>query len=133
MYVFGGTKVLTEEMTNELWALDLATMAWAVIGTNKTNDSSISFLPIPVRSHTAHVIGSKMVVILGWSSLEDSTVSLVQEFDFSEFIGQLNMTVWCDTPALHCTALSHECIVLLNDASEQWRYYRITLVIFGPN
>eukprot|EP00731_Ephydatia_muelleri_P020317 Em0013g44a len=79
MYVFGGTKVLSEEMTNELWALDLTTMTWALI---ETNNSSTAFLPIPVRSHTAHVVGSKMVVMLGMTSLEDSTVSLVQEFDF---------------------------------------------------
>lgn len=87
MYVFGGTKVLSEEMTNELWALDLTTMTWALI---ETNNSSTAFLPIPVRSHTAHVVGSKMVVMLGMTSLEDSTVSLVQEFDFSEFVGHVD-------------------------------------------
>lgn len=86
MYVFGGTKVTTEEMTNELWALDLTTMTWALIETNLTNNSSVAFLPFPVRSHTAHVVGSKMLIILGFSSIEDSTVSLVQEFDFSEFL-----------------------------------------------
>ena len=83
MYVFGGTKLATEEITNELWALDLAAMTWALIGTNY--NTSVRSLPVPVRSHTAHVVGSKMVVLLGLTSVEDVIISYVQEFDFGKF------------------------------------------------
>ena len=91
MYVFGGTKLATEKLTNELWALDLATTTWALIGTKSTNNSSDAFLPIAVRSHTAHVVGTKMVVLFGLTYVENS---YVQEFDFSKFTQKLRGQVF---------------------------------------
>lgn len=106
MYVFGGAKLLTEEIVNELWALDLQTRVWTPlfnhqdVNTERDNDtlvevedvaSSISiksdrqdFLPLPVRSHTAHVVGSKMIVLFGVSSGAEILISYVQEYDFSK-------------------------------------------------
>lgn len=106
MYVFGGAKLQSEEIVNELWALDLQTQVWTplfnqeALSTDRDNDtlmevgdvtSSVSierngenFLPLPVRSHTAHVVGSKMVVLFGISSGAETLISYVQEYDFSK-------------------------------------------------
>ena len=46
------------------------------------------YLPVPVRSHTAHIVGSKMVVLFGYSNREDVFISYVQEYD----IGKLGCT-----------------------------------------
>lgn len=47
-------------------------------------ESASEPLPIPVRSHTAHVIGNKMVTLFGLSSGRTVLLSYVQEFDFGE-------------------------------------------------
>lgn len=106
MYVFGGAKLPSEEIVNELWALDLQTQVWTplfyhhTLSTEHDNatlmeigdvPSSISIesgeenlLPLPVRSHTAHVVGSKMIVLFGVSSGAETLISYVQEYDFSK-------------------------------------------------
>ena len=106
MYVFGGAKLPSEEIVNELWALDLQTQVWTplfhhhALSTEHDNvtlmeigdvPSSISIesseenlLPLSVRSHTAHVVGSKMIVLFGVSSGAETLISYVQEYDFSE-------------------------------------------------
>ena len=40
--------------------------------------------PLPVRGHTAHVVGGKMVVIGGFTDLSFHLLSFVQEYDFGE-------------------------------------------------
>ncbi len=106
MYVFGGAKLLSEEIVNELWALDLQTQVWTPLfdhqplNTEHNNatlmevggvSSSVSiepsgenFLPLPVRSHTAHVVDSRMIVLFGVSSGAETLISYVQEYDFSK-------------------------------------------------
>ena len=115
MYVFGGAKIPSEEITNELWALDLDSFIWTPLFDDSTpslpsntsdDNSTISgnpgdrvvameianqetgemLLPLPVRSHSAHLVGSKMVVLFGLSSSEDSFISYVQEYDFGKYM-----------------------------------------------
>ena len=103
-----------EEITNELWSFDLRNLVWTCLlndtstpsndTTNATtslvqggSSSSVSmatervgrsaggdYLPMPVRSHTAHIIGSKMVVLFGYSSREDIFISYVQEYNIGK-------------------------------------------------
>ena len=104
MYVYGGAKLPSEDVVDELWALDLITHEW----TPHFNMSEIhvednittlmdepdvstvisqprrSLLPIPVRSHTAHVVDSKMVVLFGLSSSAEFFISYVQEYNFGK-------------------------------------------------
>ena len=47
-------------------------------------ESASEPLPLPVRSHTAHVIGNKMVTLFGLSSGRTVFLSYVQVFDFGE-------------------------------------------------
>ena len=120
MYVFGGSLLPSEEITNELWALDLPTLTWTslapptpatpttlpnnTLNVTATNISSEGgeagslvmvevvneganegglLLPVPVRSHTAHVVGDRMVVVFGLSSEgSNSMLDFVQEYDF---------------------------------------------------
>ena len=42
------------------------------------------YLPMPVRSHTAHIVGSKMMVLFGYSNREDVFISYVQEYDIGK-------------------------------------------------
>ncbi len=115
MYVFGGSKLLHEEIANELWSLDLRTLLWTdhtpsppdtqvsynssdnatavgvggdtvvvSVADESTGGSGRNFLPLPVRGHTAHAVGTKMVVLLGLSSGEEPLVPYVQEYDFGE-------------------------------------------------
>lgn len=106
MFVFGGAKLPSEEIVSELWALDLQTQVWTPLfnhqplSTEHDNatlmevgdvppsvsiePSEQSFLPLPVRSHTAHVVGSKMIVLFGVSSGAETLISYVQEYDFGK-------------------------------------------------
>ena len=102
MYVYGGAKLPSEEVVDELWKLDLITHEWTPhfnmsevpVDENTTAlmdelDTVIpqpkrSSLPIPVRSHTAHVVDSKMVVLFGLSSSTEIFVSYVQEYNFGK-------------------------------------------------
>ncbi len=83
MYVFGGSLYPSEELTSDLWELDLNTWEWQYLF-NVTQPLSQSAPPIPVRDHTAHVVGSKMVVLYGLTSTMTGYVPLVQEYDFSK-------------------------------------------------
>ena len=107
MYVFGGAKLPSEEIVSELWALDLQTRAWTPLFSHQPlssehvnatlvevgdvpssvsiEPSEESFLPLPVRSHTAHVVDSKMIVLFGVSSGAETLISYVQEYDFSKW------------------------------------------------
>lgn len=110
--MFGGAKTPQEEITDELWALDLRTLTWVCLFngtdmddlssnmtslnqeggggtsismvTRASQDGDDGYLPMPVRSHTAHVVGSRMVVLFGYSSREDVFISYVQEYDFGK-------------------------------------------------
>lgn len=99
MYVFGGSLYPTETITAELWKLDLTTLQWTPLFNQSSSpppDNSSSPFPstpvypapleppVPVRGHTAHVVGSKMLVLLGYSSAEEPFPSYVQEYDFGE-------------------------------------------------
>ena len=112
--MFGGAKTPQEEITNELWSFDLRNLVWTCLlddtGTpsNDTTNATTSlvqgggstsvsmatgragrsaggdYLPMPVRSHTAHIVGSKMVVLFGYSNREDVFISYVQEYDIGK-------------------------------------------------
>ena len=106
MYVYGGAKWPTEEIVNELWALDLLTQVWtphfnissfyvddnATTLMNELHVSEVQFhsernlLPLPVRSHTAHVVGSKMIILFGLSSGSETFVSYIQEYNFGKYV-----------------------------------------------
>ena len=109
MYVFGGAKTPAEEITSELWVLDLVTFEWTdlspdrdIMNSSSDGNATLSddpgvvsmetlrvspqedYLPLPVRSHTAHVIGSKMVVLFGLTSDSLHLIDFVQEYDFGK-------------------------------------------------
>ena len=113
MYVFGGAKWPSEEIVNELWALNFSTQLWTSLSnfhplTMEHDNSTLidgdvdiismmSFqpnkktrLPLPVRSHTAHVVGSKMIILFGLSSGTETFISYIQEYDFGELLNALN-------------------------------------------
>ena len=126
MYIFGGAKWPSEEVVNELWALDLQTQEWTPLFSDRALDteqenstlldigdvsSTISvepredLLPLPVRSHTAHVVGSKMVVLFGLSSGAETLISYVQEYDFCKVILKDEL-VYFSLPIIHtCTCM----------------------------
>lgn len=108
LYVFGGAKWPSEEIVNELWALDIHTRIWTPLFnldplTNKQDNSTMvdgddvismmsfqpnkykkNILPLSVRSHTAHLVGSKMIVLFGLSSGTETFISYIQEYDLGE-------------------------------------------------
>ena len=88
MYLYGGSLYPSEVITSELWRLDLDTFQWIALSSNPVNVSvtgCLNLLPMPVRGHTAHAVGSKMVVLFGLSSGDDSSFpTFVQEYDLSE-------------------------------------------------
>lgn len=95
MYVFGGSLYPSEAITAEFWKLNLTSMEWTPLF-NVSIDNSIEqefdnsteaeplSPPVPVRGHTAHVVGSKMVVLLGLSHGRENFPVYVQEYDFGE-------------------------------------------------
>ena len=112
MHVFGGVLIPEERITNEHWALHLPTLTWspltldtnndditanstlynstdgnsdAIVTMMTTNRSTVG-VPLRVRSHTAHVVATTMVVIFGMTDADHSFVDFVQEFDFSECV-----------------------------------------------
>ena len=120
MYVFGGAKWPSEEIVNELWALNFNTQLWTSLSYFHPlslehdsiltegdvdiiqNVSKMSFqpntktrLPLPVRSHTAHVTGSKMIILFGLSSGTETLISYVQEYDFGKLLNTLNLIYVC--------------------------------------
>ena len=50
---------------------------------NSSNGTEL--LPLPVRGHTAHVIGDKMLVFFGVVRASNSQPSLIQQLDLSEW------------------------------------------------
>ena len=87
MFVFGGTLYPSEVFSSELWMLNFTTSEWTPLFTkpvNSTESEDYSLPPVAVRGHTAHVIGSKMVVLFGLSPGEHTFLSYVQEYDFSK-------------------------------------------------
>lgn len=108
MYIFGGVLIPGERITNEHWALHLPSLTWSpltvhsddditysshnsttTVGVDanvaiETTDEDTPTVPFRVRGHTAHVFGSKMVVLFGMTDAETSFINFVQEYDFSE-------------------------------------------------
>ena len=107
MFVFGGSLFPSEDFTNELWELDLVLWEWLPLF-NRTTPTSVISLPVPVRDHTAHVVGSKMVVLYGLSSLSTAFFSLVQEYDLSK----LFTWFWLRTFISACTL--YEYVMLMS-------------------
>ncbi len=89
MVIFGGSLYPSETITSELWTLNLTSLQWTPLFDDDRNNGTVPLdrhvLPIAVTGHSAHVIGSKMVVIFGLSSGDEIFSSRVQEYDFSEF------------------------------------------------
>ena len=84
MFVFGGSLTPSEEFSNELWQLNLSSLQWSPLFSLPNLSSSDSYtLPLAVRGHTAHVVGSKMVVLLGFAK-DLTCLTFVQEYNFSE-------------------------------------------------
>lgn len=89
MYVFGGSLYPSEVISSELWVLDLTSLQWTPLFNESTPDldnSSVPVLqlPVPVRGHTAHVMGSKMLLLFGLSSGGEEFPAYVQEYEFGE-------------------------------------------------
>lgn len=99
--MFGGVLYPSESITAELWRLNLTALQWTPLfnlsvpsnpDDNSTEEVEPLRPPVPVRGHTAHVVGSKMVVLLGLSSGEETFPAYVQEYDFSK--PSLNLASW---------------------------------------
>lgn len=112
MHIFGGVLIPGEKITNEHWALHIPTLTWSPLTLDDDNDdvmanstmtsnntTNVDFntgvamtmsnqvtLPIRVRSHTAHMVGTVMVVLFGVSDTQHSFLSFVQEYDMSKFL-----------------------------------------------
>ena len=56
-------------------------------GDNDTNDTVPWELPLPVRGHTAHVIGNKMIIFFGLSYAAELFPSDLQQLDLGEHSG----------------------------------------------
>lgn len=89
MYVFGGALTPSEVIVSELWQLNLVSLQWTPLFNMSEDNSSAEpalALPIAVRGHTAHVVGSKMVVLFGISPERVIFPAYVQEYDFGESV-----------------------------------------------
>lgn len=88
MYIFGGAVTPSEAIVAELWQLNLTSLQWTPLFNTSTDNSSAesaaTTLPVAVRGHTAHVVGSKMVILFGISPGEEIFPPYVQEYDFGE-------------------------------------------------
>ena len=122
MHVFGGVLIPEERITNEHWVLHLPTLTWSpltispdnddydVIDNSTSNrnltgvdvDSGVVVtttngkaveLPLRVRSHTAHVVSTVMVVLFGMTDLQTQLIYFVQEYNFGR-------SLFCTTPCL---------------------------------
>ena len=101
MYVFGGSLYPSEVITAELWMLNLTSLEWTPLFNqsmsppDNSTEEEVEELrpPVPVRGHTAHVVGSKMVVLLGLSPGEEEFPVYVQEYDFGESPSQPHPSV----------------------------------------
>ena len=105
MHIFGGVLIPEERITNEHWALHLPSLTWSPLTlhtddvitnlsdnsttvdadadvTMETTNQSTTTVPIRVRDHTAHVVGSMMVVLFGMTDSEHKFIYYVQEYDF---------------------------------------------------
>ena len=108
MHVFGGVLIPEERITNEHWVLHLPTLTWSPLTlspdpnddvidnstsynlTGVDDDNSVVVttanhntvkLPLRVRSHTAHMVSTVMIVLFGMSDLQHEFFSFVQEYD----------------------------------------------------
>jgi len=116
MIVFGGLLVPSEMFTDSLWTYNFTSGLWEVMPTAQGNDSlsvnytttlnvSMEFndtdtngdnvttsdavpwrLPLPVRGHTAHIIGNKMIVFFGLAYAAELFPSALQQLDLGEYI-----------------------------------------------
>ena len=41
MYIFGGALVPSEEVTNELWSLDLSSLTWTLVNSMESSGSGM--------------------------------------------------------------------------------------------
>lgn len=105
MYVFGGSLYPSETISSELWRLNLTTFQWTPLFADSAN-SSLTALPLAVRGHTAHVLGSKMIILFGISPGEGVFPAYVQEYD----IGKCNM----------CRALGVGVMVCVSAVTGEW-------------
>ena len=113
MHIFGGVIIPEERITNEHWALHLPTLTWSPLTLNTHDDDDDNYVitepdnstdidlnavdvsmeiinansasgPIRARGHTAHVIGSTMVVLFGMTDSQHTFIYYVQEYDFGK-------------------------------------------------
>ena len=128
MVVFGGLLIPSETFTDLLWTYDFSSGLWELIptargnnsfsittvsmefnndtefsGDNDTSDSNDTIpwgLPLPVRGHTAHVIGNKMVVFFGLAYAAELFPSAIQELD----LGKYSACIVC---GVNCFEIEH--------------------------
>lgn len=89
MYVFGGSLYPSEDITSELWRLDLTSFQWYPLFNQSSPDSDNSSapllqLPVAVRAHTAHVVGGHMLVLFGLSSGTEEFPAYIQRYNLGE-------------------------------------------------
>uniref|UniRef100_A0A158P813 Attractin-like protein 1 n=1 Tax=Angiostrongylus cantonensis TaxID=6313 RepID=A0A158P813_ANGCA len=77
LFMFGGV-VGRKKITSELWSFDLQTREWRLEGGENNN---IMAPPLSVAGHSAHVIGSEMLIFFGYHP-EIGFVHNVQIFNF---------------------------------------------------
>ena len=165
MHIFGGVLIPEERITNEHWALHLPTLTWSPLTLNTHDDDDDNYVitepdnstdidlnavdvsmeiinansasgPIRARGHTAHVIGSTMVVLFGMTDSQHTFIYYVQEYDFGKCNAVCTELLWqcCVVPSLlwQCCvvpSLLWQCCVV---PSLLWQccVYRVVVAVF---
>ena len=86
MYVYGGSLLPSEEITNELWRFDFRNLNWTEIEScREQNETVTEYCPIGVKDHSANVVDDKMIILFGYSvDNNGELVNFVQEFDLGK-------------------------------------------------
>ena len=85
MYVYGGSLLPSEEITNELWRFDFRNLNWTDIEScreQNENETVAEYCPIGVKDHSANMVDDRMIILFGYSDGE--LVNFVQEFDLGK-------------------------------------------------
>lgn len=82
MYVYGGTLIsygnenYTNEITNEMWRLNLTSLTWAYLPSSN--------LTLPTTGHTAQIIPKgRMIVLFGMTSNMSAFLKVPREYDIN--------------------------------------------------
>ena len=76
----GNNDVIANSTSDNFTAVDVGNHGDVTV-TMADDDVDVVQLPLPVRSHTAHMVATTMVVLFGMSDLQHALIYFVQEYD----------------------------------------------------